>query len=379
MRQAAQAAIPFGGDDDPVALLKATLSAKKRNRLPPSDFAGPSGTYPIQDVSHARNALARAAQQKKAGNLTASAYDAIVAKVKKRYPSIDVSAGNGKAWAPVLRLKGAPPAGLLASMPGLGYQTKALQTEFEVKDAADGKGAEVTHYVNTFDHRDLDGDVTVKGAFALSIRDDLAMIKALRDHDKLSLVGVPRHMEEDQKGCLTVTRFGSSEKSRNTLADIKDGLLTHCSIGFFPRPGGVEYGDFRGQRSQFLKSLRLKEYSFVAFPVDVQAAVVGVKSLDDISSLLWQLPRAIQWLCSPEAFAELAEETVLQAIEMFEDAADQLRVVAGLPPEPDEAGETPEEPDDQGAPEPPADLAEVQALAGAVSKLVGLRQMSPSL
>lgn len=38
------------------------LHAAQRNALPSSDFAGPNRSYPINDASHARNALARASQ-----------------------------------------------------------------------------------------------------------------------------------------------------------------------------------------------------------------------------------------------------------------------------------------------------------------------------
>ena len=51
----------------------ATLSEKKRDKLPESKFGLPEEhKYPMPDKSHARNAKARAAQQKKKGNLTAS-------------------------------------------------------------------------------------------------------------------------------------------------------------------------------------------------------------------------------------------------------------------------------------------------------------------
>ena len=40
----------------------AKLTTKERNALPNSDFAGPGRSYPVQDASHARNALSRAAQ-----------------------------------------------------------------------------------------------------------------------------------------------------------------------------------------------------------------------------------------------------------------------------------------------------------------------------
>ena len=59
----------------------ADLSAEKRENMPSKEFGLPekartkdqkkeSGNYPMPDKAHARNAKARAAQQRKAGNLT---------------------------------------------------------------------------------------------------------------------------------------------------------------------------------------------------------------------------------------------------------------------------------------------------------------------
>ena len=39
-----------------------TLTAKTRNALPGKDFAGPGRSYPVEDHSHAVNALARVSQ-----------------------------------------------------------------------------------------------------------------------------------------------------------------------------------------------------------------------------------------------------------------------------------------------------------------------------
>lgn len=38
----------------------AKLTAETRNAIPGNEFAGPDRSYPIEDKSHARNALARA-------------------------------------------------------------------------------------------------------------------------------------------------------------------------------------------------------------------------------------------------------------------------------------------------------------------------------
>ena len=61
----------------------AKLTAKKRNKLPASDFAGPDKSYPVNDMSHARNALARASQ-----NASPEFKAKIRAKVHRKFPGI---------------------------------------------------------------------------------------------------------------------------------------------------------------------------------------------------------------------------------------------------------------------------------------------------
>lgn len=65
----------------------AKLTAKKRNALSPSSFAGPDRSYPIEDANHARNALSRVSQF---GNPALQAR--VRAKVKAKFPAI----GKGK-------------------------------------------------------------------------------------------------------------------------------------------------------------------------------------------------------------------------------------------------------------------------------------------
>lgn len=71
----------------------AKLTAKTRQSLPKSDFALPgkgsgpkgagSGSYPVPDASHARNALARVSQHG-----TSAEKAAVRAKVKAKFPGI---------------------------------------------------------------------------------------------------------------------------------------------------------------------------------------------------------------------------------------------------------------------------------------------------
>jgi len=63
----------------------ATLTSKARNKLAKASFGLPGKrAYPMEDASHARNALARASQQRNAGNLSESAYKRIVAKAHRK-------------------------------------------------------------------------------------------------------------------------------------------------------------------------------------------------------------------------------------------------------------------------------------------------------
>lgn len=68
----------------------AKLTAARRKALPASKFALSKGHYPIPDISHARNALARAA-----GNATPSQQATIRSRVHAAYPSIKLG-GRGK-------------------------------------------------------------------------------------------------------------------------------------------------------------------------------------------------------------------------------------------------------------------------------------------
>ena len=67
----------------------APLTSKARNALPTSAFAGPDRSYPINDPSHARNALSRAAQ-----NASPALEASIRAKVHKKYPAIGKKMGG---------------------------------------------------------------------------------------------------------------------------------------------------------------------------------------------------------------------------------------------------------------------------------------------
>ena len=73
-----------------------TLNTKERKALSSDEFALPGGRYPINDESHARNALARGAQQVAEGKLSDAEYATIKSKVKAKFPNIAVDGEKAK-------------------------------------------------------------------------------------------------------------------------------------------------------------------------------------------------------------------------------------------------------------------------------------------
>jgi hypothetical protein len=68
----------------------AKLTTSGRDKIAPKNFAGPNKSYPIEDKSHARNALSRVSQ-----NGSPAVKAEVREKVADKYPNIKQS-GPGK-------------------------------------------------------------------------------------------------------------------------------------------------------------------------------------------------------------------------------------------------------------------------------------------
>ena len=64
----------------------AKLTTEERKEIPKKDFAVKGGKYPIEDKSHARNALARSSGK--------AVHEEVEEKVKRKFPSIKVDSGG---------------------------------------------------------------------------------------------------------------------------------------------------------------------------------------------------------------------------------------------------------------------------------------------
>jgi len=76
----------------------AKLTAAARKKIPTKSFAGPDRSYPIQDASHARNALSRVSQH---GSPEVKAR--VRAAVHRKYPDIGKATGGAVEGAKMSR------------------------------------------------------------------------------------------------------------------------------------------------------------------------------------------------------------------------------------------------------------------------------------
>ena len=102
----------------------AKLTAATRNKLPGKSFAGPDRSYPIEDASHARNALARVAQHG-----SPELQKRVKAKVHAKYPGI----GQRQDGGSVDRVARGATAGALAGA-GAGIVGRALNRQRSTPD-----------------------------------------------------------------------------------------------------------------------------------------------------------------------------------------------------------------------------------------------------
>jgi HK97 family phage prohead protease len=161
--------------------------------------------------------------------------------------------------------------------------------DFELKEAKeidteDGPKWAFTGYASTFGNVDLGLDVVDKGAFKRTLKDTKGKIPVLADHDPALQIGWNLKAVEDDTGLLVNGELDlnvQKGKERASLAKtaLKIGSKFGLSIGYLTIKAEPDKDQPRIRR---LKELRLFEYSFVTFPMNVEAMVTAAKSLGDI-------------------------------------------------------------------------------------------------
>lgn len=169
--------------------------------------------------------------------------------------------------------------------------TKSFSGGF--KDADSLKGI-VSGYLNSFNTKDSDGDISAAGSFTKTIQengpDATARIKYLQDHDTKKVVGKFLVLKEDNFGLYYEAKIGRDTKGRDYLLMVEDGIITEHSIGY-----KVMKEKKVDDTTNLITEYKLYEGSGLQFwGANQYTPITGLKSESDISLTIDLLEKALR-------------------------------------------------------------------------------------
>jgi len=159
------------------------------------------------------------------------------------------------------------------------------QFSYDIKDLDETKGI-VQAYANAYDFKDSDGDISAKGSFNKTSKENYKRVRVLKDHNPTISLGVPLELNaNDNFGLLTTTKFNlNKEVSRDMYSDIllmkEHGLNAELSIGY-------EVVSRDEKNRSIIKEYKLFEYSFLtSWAANELATVQDIKSIKSTYGIL---------------------------------------------------------------------------------------------
>lgn len=168
-----------------------------------------------------------------------------------------------------------------------------ISKEFSVKDI-DTTGRVLSIYWSSFDNKDRDGDVIVKGAFSKTIREQgpqgLGEQWFIKFHNPDMPLATPFELTEDNYGLLARIKMPNTDPANETLTLYQDGHYKHQSIGFQP---------IRQQKRDNyneISEIKLYEGSVVLWAANPSAKFVDIKSFMSPKEITDELELTIKGL-----------------------------------------------------------------------------------
>tara|TARA_R110000824_G_scaffold326366_2_gene513289 strand:+ start:165 stop:827 length:663 start_codon:yes stop_codon:yes gene_type:complete len=182
---------------------------------------------------------------------------------------------------------------------------------YDVKDFDEAQGV-VKAYANAYDFKDSDGDISVKGSFNRTVKNNFKRIRVLKDHNPTISLGVPLELDtEDSFGLLTTTKFNlKKEVSRDMFTDIQlmkeNGLNAELSIGY-----QVVKRDEKDNAK--ITEYKLMEYSFLSsWAANELSTVQDIKSIKSTYGILELIEKSYNLNYSDSRLRQI--ETILKAL-----------------------------------------------------------------
>lgn len=159
------------------------------------------------------------------------------------------------------------------------------QFSHDIKDIDESQGI-VKALANAYLNEDDDGDISAKGSFNKTVKENKKRIRVLKDHDRRISLGVPLELDpEHPEGLMTVSKFNmKKEVSMDMFTDIQlmkeHGLNAEVSIGY-----DVMGRDVKNRK--IITEYKLWEYSFLTSWAANELAIVGdIKSIKTVSGII---------------------------------------------------------------------------------------------
>lgn len=140
------------------------------------------------------------------------------------------------------------------------------------------------------------GETIRKGAFLRSIQHKAGRIPLLRGHDPEAVMGYSTAWQESTDGLEGTFRVNDGAMGDELITDVRNGYYPSMSVGFeATRNGTIRTPD--GVRE--IREAKLVEVSLVGIPAYEGAAVLAVRSAQDLSSLLAPFQDIPKWDLDP--------------------------------------------------------------------------------
>ena len=186
------------------------------------------------------------------------------------------------------------------------------QFSYELKDFDEKQGI-VKAYANAYDFKDSDGDISAKGSFNKSVKDNRKRIRVLKDHIPTVTLGIPLEFDtSDNYGLLTTTKFNlNKEVSRDMFTDIQllkeNGLNAELSIGY-------EVVKRDEKNRAIITEYKLWEYSFLSsWAANELSTVQDIKNIKSHYGIIELITKAYDLPYSDSRLIEI--ETILKSLD----------------------------------------------------------------
>ena len=186
------------------------------------------------------------------------------------------------------------------------------QYSYELKDFDEKQGI-VKAYANAYNFKDSDGDISAKGSFDKTSKENFKRIRVLKDHIPTVSLGIPLEIDTtDNYGLLTTTKFNlKKEVSRDMFTDIQllkdNGLNAELSIGY-------EIVKRDEKNRSIITEYKLWEYSFLSsWAANELATVQDIKNIKSHYGFMELLTKAYNLDYSDERLKQI--ENILKTLD----------------------------------------------------------------